>query len=80
MVTWARRVVADRRFNAFIIGVILVNAALVGLETAEDLLARHGTVFELVNGVVIAIFVVEIAFRVTSYWPRPHAFFRDPSS
>jgi voltage-gated sodium channel len=77
MVTWARRVVADRRFNAFIIGVILVNAVLVGLETSEDLLARYGTVFELVNAVVIGIFVVEIAFRLTSYWPRPHAFFRD---
>jgi voltage-gated sodium channel len=78
MVMWARRVVADGRFNAFIVGVILVNAVLVGLETSEDLLARYGTVFEVVNAVVIGIFLVEIAFRMTSYWPRPLAFFRDP--
>lgn len=77
MVTWARRVVEDRRFNAFIVGVILVNAVLVGLETSEDLLARYGSVLELLNAVIIGIFVVEIAIRMVSYWPRPLAFFRD---
>src|SRR5688500_690543 len=38
VIRWAKRVVEDRRFNAFIVSVILVNAVLVGLETSEDLL------------------------------------------
>jgi voltage-gated sodium channel len=72
-----RRIVEDRRFNAFIIGVILVNAVLVGLETAPDILARYGSFLELVNALIIGIFIVEIGLRIASYWPRPLAFFRD---
>lgn len=78
VVGWARRVVEDRRFNAFIIGVILVNAVLVGLETSPDILARFGHQLELVNALIIGIFIVEITFRIASYWPRPLTFFRDP--
>jgi voltage-gated sodium channel len=74
---WARRVVEDRRFNAFVITVILVNAVLVGLETSEELLARYGSVLELINAVIIVIFIAEITVRIASYWPRPLAFFRD---
>ncbi len=74
---WARRVVNDRRFNAFIVGVILANAVLVGLETSASLLATYGPLLELINGVVIVIFIAEISMRVISYWPRPLAFFRD---
>ena len=77
MVSWARRVVNNRRFNAFIVGVILVNAVIVGLETSEEVIARFGSVLELVNALVVSIFVVEIAIRLISYWPRPFAFFRD---
>jgi voltage-gated sodium channel len=78
VVSWANRVVSDRRFNAFIIGVILVNAVLVGLETSEDLVARFGPVFSTLNLAISVIFVFEIAVRMISYWPRPLAFFRDP--
>ncbi len=77
MVTWARRIVEDGRFNAFIVGVILVNGVLVGLETSPELLARYGAVFEAFNLVIGGIFVVEIGIRMITYWPRPHAFFRN---
>lgn len=77
MVGLARRVAEDSRFGAFIIGVILVNAVLVGLETSGDLLARYGDLLELLNTAIVAIFVVEIAIRVIAHWPRPFAFFRD---
>lgn len=77
MVRWARRIVEDGRFNGFIVGVIVVNAVLVGLETSEDLVVRHGALFELVNMAIIIVFVVELAIRMASYWPRPLGFFRD---
>jgi voltage-gated sodium channel len=77
MVAWARRVAADRRFGAFIIAVIVVNAVLVGLETSEELVARYGALFEVVNAAILAVFLAEIAIRVASHWPRPQAFFRD---
>jgi voltage-gated sodium channel len=77
MFTWARRIAEDGRFNAFIVGVILVNAVLVGLETSQDVLARYGWALELVNALIILIFVVELTIRIASYWPRPLAFFRE---
>ena len=77
MAAWARRVIGDRRFNAFIIGVILANAVLVGLETSEEVLARYGSVLELINLAVIVVFIAELTVRIVSYWPRSLAFFRD---
>jgi len=77
MVTWARRIVGDGRFSAFIVGVILVNAVLIGLETFEDLRLRYGQLFDLANMVIGVVFVVEIVLRITTYWPRPLAFFKD---
>jgi voltage-gated sodium channel len=77
MAAWARRVVADNRFNTFIVGVIVVNAVLVGLETSEELVGRFGAMFLLLNIVISGIFVFEIAVRMISYWPRPLSFFRD---
>jgi voltage-gated sodium channel len=77
MVAWARRIAGDSRFSAFIIGVIIFNAVLVGLETSHDLLARYGALLEILNIVITAVFVTEIAIRLASYWPRPQAFFRD---
>ncbi len=77
VVIWARSVIADRRFNGFIIGVILVNAVLVGLETSEEFVGRFGDLFTALNLAISAIFVFEIGVRMISYWPRPLAFFRD---
>ena len=76
MITRARRIVQDSRFNAFIVGVILVNAVLIGLETSEELLARYGALLELLNVLIGGIFVVEITIRIVGYWPRPLTFFR----
>jgi len=77
MVTLARRIAGDSRFTGLIIGVILLNAALVGLETSEELLPRYGTVLAAINTLIIGIFVVEIAIRIVAYWPRPLSFFLD---
>ena len=77
MIGLARRIADNRLFQAFIIGVIVVNAVLVGLETSPDLVARYGGLFDLLNGAIIAIFVVELAIRLVSYFPRPQRFFAD---
>ena len=77
MIGLARRIADSRVFQAFIIGVILVNAVLVGLETDAQLVARYGALFELLNMAIIAVFVTELAIRLVSYFPRPQRFFAD---
>lgn len=77
MIVVARRIANSSAFQAFIIGVILVNAVLVGLETDAELVARYGGLFELLNVAIIAVFVTELAIRLVAYLPRPQRFFAD---
>ena len=77
MIEWARRIASSSRFQTFVMLVILGNAVLVGLETFPDLVATQHTLLEVVNALILAIFIFELAVRMVSYWPRPLAFFRD---
>lgn len=77
MILWCRTVAEDRRFQMFILAVILFNALLMGLETSPSLMQAFGPWFGVLNTMVQAIFVVEITIRLLTYWPRPLAFFRE---
>jgi voltage-gated sodium channel len=48
----------------FIIGVILFNAALLGLETSTEVMARFGSLILFLDTFCLAIFVVEILLKL----------------
>jgi voltage-gated sodium channel len=73
----ARRIADSASFQNFILGVIVVAAILIGIETSETLMARYRPVLDAIELVVQAIFVTEIAIRLLAFWPRLGAFFRD---
>ncbi len=77
MTNLARRVAEGYGFQNFILGVILVTAVIVGLETSDTLVERYGELFELADLVVQTIFVAEIVIRLAAHWPRLGSFFRD---
>ena len=77
MTNLARRVAESHGFQNFILGVILVTAVIVGLETSETLVERYGGLFELVDLVVQTVFVGEIVIRLLAHWPGIGRFFRD---
>ena len=64
-------------FTYFIAGVILANAAVLGLETYDSIDRDAGGALELVNDVCLGIFVVELLMRFASYGRRPQDFFRN---
>ena len=69
-----RRLVENTLFQWTIIIVILVNAVVIGLETASGSMGDYESLLSTVSWVTIAIFVVEIALRIYAHgW----AFFRD---
>ncbi len=72
-----RAIASSPRFQRMILLIILANALLMGIETSEALMERHGRAFLALNAVVQAIFVLEIAVRLLAYDRRPLAFFRD---
>ena len=71
------RVVDSPIFTTIVVTTIAVNAAVLGLQTYEGLEDRWGDALFVVNGICLGIFLVELALRMASYWPRPLAFFRN---
>ncbi|MHA6262841.1 ion transporter [Arenibacterium sp. CAU 1754] len=66
--------IASRLFQNFILGVILFNAVILGLETSDTVMAQaSGLVFAL-DSLCLAIFVAEIATKLFIHRQR---FFRD---
>ncbi|HEY6113311.1 MAG TPA: ion transporter [Gaiellaceae bacterium] len=70
------RVVDSPAFTTIVVITIAVNAAVLGLQTYEGAVDRWGDLLYAINGICLAIFVVELLIRMASYWPRPRGFFR----
>jgi len=69
-----RRLVDSSPFQWTIIGVILVNAVVLGLEVSPGWMERYEDETSVVGWVTVGIFVVEISLRLFAHGP---AFFRN---
>ena len=78
MVDTLRRIADSPAFQRTITAVILVAGAIAGLETYPQVVARHGGALELVNLLVLAVFVLEIAVKMGAEGSRPWRYFSDP--
>jgi voltage-gated sodium channel len=72
-----RRLVDSHAFTTTILVVIIGNAVVLGLQTYPGIESEYGDLLVLLNGVCLAVFVVELTLRIASYWPRPQTFFRE---
>jgi voltage-gated sodium channel len=72
-----RRIADSGRFQTFIFSVIVFNAIVLGLETYDAVDDRIGDALVAANDACLAVFVVELAIRITAYGRRPQDFFRD---
>lgn len=61
-------------FGSFIMGVIIFNAGLLGLETSDRAVSVAGPLLNLLDEICLAIFVVELVLKMFVYRLR---FFRD---
>lgn len=71
----ARRVVAARAFEYFIIAVILFSAVLIGLETSEELATTYGGLIQWGNRIVLSIFIMEALLKIYAVAPRLRLYF-----
>ncbi|HZO46191.1 MAG TPA: ion transporter [Xanthobacteraceae bacterium] len=74
---WLRKVVLDPRTERFIMVVIIANAVVLGLETSKTVMASYGRVLDILDHIMLGIFVVELTARIIVH---RLAFFRDPWS
>ena len=75
--TTTRQILADwldrSHIRQFIIGVIIFNAILLGLETPPEVMGTAGTIILTLDWICLAIFVIEIALKLVAHGAR---FFR----
>ena len=70
-----QRVLESRQFQAGMIGLIVVNALTLGLETSETVMGAAGGLLMTVDRVILAIFVLELITKLVVYRTRFH---KDP--
>ncbi len=69
-----KRLVESATFTNFILGVILFNAVILGLETSKTVMGKMGPLIETLDTVCLGIFVMELLLKLFVYrW----SFFRN---
>ena len=77
LVQISARLAGSHSFEYFIIGVIIANGILLGLETSSALNGKYGHLMHLGNQIALGIFIVEAAIKMLALFPRPHRYFAD---
>jgi voltage-gated sodium channel len=77
MTAQLRRIVHTHAFDVVILTVIVANAVVLGLQTYPGVVENYGDTLDLLNGIFLGVFVVELLLRIASYGSRPQDFFRD---
>jgi voltage-gated sodium channel len=71
----AARLVMEPLFQRVVIGLILLNALTLGLETSDSIMAQWGWLLLAMDRTLLVIFTLEVGFRIYAFRGR---FFRDP--
>ena len=74
----ARRIVCAPAFEYSIIGIIIANGVLLGLETFPSFHDRYWEWMQWGHRVTLGIFIVEAAMKMFAVSPRVDRYFRDP--
>jgi len=72
-------VLANPKFEYFILGLIAINAIVLGMETSKPIMATIGPVLLAIDAIILWVFVAEIAARLivnfTGFWRDPWRIF-----
>lgn len=74
MIAWLRKIVDHPRTERIIMGLIVLNAVTLGIETSQAAMDRFGTLLHLIDRIVIGVFVLELVARLIVYRT---SFFKD---
>jgi len=69
------RVVSAGWFEPFMIGCIIANGIIIGLETSKDIDGAYGQLLHLGNDIFLVTFIIEAALKITAVAPRLKLYF-----
>lgn len=78
MVEICKQIANAEWFSRFITSVILLGGLLVGVETYPWAVAHFGGPLDLLDKIILGIFTLEIAIKMTAEHPKPWRYFFDP--
>ena len=70
-------VAANKWFDRTIIGLIIVNAAILGLETSPEINASYGGLFHYFNQFVLGVFILEAIIKNAAVAPQFGKYFKN---
>ena len=77
LVEFSARLANSHSLEYFIIGVIIANGVLLGLETSPALTQRYGTLMHWGNQIALGIFIAEAVIKLLARYPKPQRYFTD---
>ncbi|MBI1234876.1 MAG: ion transporter [Alphaproteobacteria bacterium] len=77
VIKFCHRVSESTTFHNVVLGVIVLTAALMGLETNQGLVAEYSAELTMVNALIQIFFMTELSIRLIAHAPGVHRFFRD---
>lgn len=77
MKDFCSNVVANKWFDRTIIALIILNAAILGFETSSSLNTKYGALFELINQIVLGVFILEAVMKITAVAPQFGKYFKN---
>ncbi|OGV40023.1 MAG: hypothetical protein A2X48_20910 [Lentisphaerae bacterium GWF2_49_21] len=73
-----RRIADSKRFNFFIVGLIVLTSIFIGMDTYPSVKERIGGFLELADKIILGIFVLEQLIRIGAEGNKPWRYFLDP--
>jgi voltage-gated sodium channel len=59
--------VEGRKFQNTIISLIVLNAAILGMETSEYLMDNYGSTLKAIDAIILKVFVLELLLKIIAY-------------
>ncbi len=77
MIEYTRKLTESARFQAFIVGVILLNAIIIGAETYPYMIENYSRELHFLDSLCLWIFVLEILLKIIACGKQPFNFFKN---
>lgn len=72
----ARNLVHHPSFDKFILGIVIFNGIVIGLETSHSLHAQYSDFFHLLDRAILGIFIIEAVIKMAAEAPHVLRYFR----
>lgn len=77
MIQLCKKIADAKWFQNSVTIAILIAGALVGMATYPDFYSRHETILEILNDIVLGIFIIEVVVKIIAEVPKPWNYFKD---